>query len=165
MCHAEVRSYHRCPAGKRLRRRQEICAKTCRNAQAGGHAYAVKSLRILSPINGWWYAAVPRCIGILRSRSEHCAWRITCFDHVQVKFPDDWRIDDEQKDKIVKMLDNIASEKKSAADTGSPGKWYLTLTDSQIQECKKDPQLFMVRRAHRFLCGSAHEYRLPPSCE
>jgi hypothetical protein len=62
----------------------------------------------------------------------------------QVKFPDDWRVDEEEKERILNLLDGIAAEKKSAAEKGSAGKWYLSLTDSQIQECKKDPQLFAV---------------------
>ena len=51
----------------------------------------------------------------------------------------------EEADKIQKLLDNIPSEKKGAAEKGTAGKWYLSLTNEQIQECKKDPQLFVVR--------------------
>jgi hypothetical protein len=65
---------------------------------------------------------------------------------VQVQFPDDWRVSTEEAEHIKGLLDNIASEKKAAAEKGSPGKWYLKLSNEQVAECKKDPQLFVVRR-------------------
>lgn len=63
---------------------------------------------------------------------------------VQVQFPDDWKVDAEGAEKIAKVLAGIPAEKKAAAASGSSGKWYLKLTDAQIAECKKDPQLFVV---------------------
>lgn len=63
---------------------------------------------------------------------------------LQVNFPDDWKVDAEQAKKIKKTLDGIAAEKKAARD-GATGKWYWKLTKEQINECKQNPQLFVVR--------------------
>lgn len=61
----------------------------------------------------------------------------------QVRFPDDWKVDVEGAEKIKKVLAGIPAEKKAAAEKGVAGKWYLKLSDAQVAECQKNPQLFV----------------------
>lgn len=40
------------------------------------------------------------------------------------------------------MLKQIPTARKAA---GANAPWYVALTDAQVSECDKDPQLFVVR--------------------
>ena len=61
---------------------------------------------------------------------------------LQVGFPDDWKVRGPEADKIRGLLKEIPAARKEA---GANAPWYAALTDAQVSECDKDPQLFVVR--------------------
>lgn len=61
---------------------------------------------------------------------------------VQVGFPDDWQVRGPEADKIRELLKEIPAARKTADPASAP--WYTQLTDAQVADCDKDPQLFVV---------------------
>lgn len=60
----------------------------------------------------------------------------------QVNFPADWKVTGDKADAILALLKRIPAEKKEASADKS---WYHDLTDAQIAQCVKNPNLFVVR--------------------
>lgn len=59
---------------------------------------------------------------------------------LQVGFPEDWKVRGPEADKVREMIKEAPAARKEA---NAP--WYAALTDAQLAECDKDPQLFVVR--------------------
>lgn len=58
----------------------------------------------------------------------------------KVGFPDDWQVRGPEADKIREMLKEIPAARKEG---GANAPWYAALTDAQVSDCAKDPQLFV----------------------
>jgi hypothetical protein len=54
-------------------------------------------------------------------------------------------VNEKETAKIQTILDGIPAERQAAEEKGEAGMWYLKLTSHQIAECKRNPQLFVVR--------------------